>query len=351
MSCRFHDIILTPPRRLIRIFISSTITDTETERDMLLRDVFPPLRTYAASFGFELHVIDMRWGIRDESAATHNVLDLSLQEIDRCQDQSAGINFISLLGQKYGERPLPASIPVATFDKLLHVLPDDDREVRRQLMCSYVQDMNAVPAAYILDPTQFTHPSGSLDSPLKYIQKHSRISEQFAAIPHNIAASDVLPQIAIECRAVSAAFLLEFSKQKILPDFELVSRANMAAIEFLTNRISSGTDEEYDKIDLASRQASSFMTTRDVHLHVIKRDTDDLMCRYVELPGWGDGVDLASKMPYVGRAKYFVSHSWDSQWLKFVAAICEHSSRHEVPPYYWIDIVSIQPRRIRFLHI
>ncbi len=66
------------------------------ERDALQRAVFPTLRKLCEKNGARFQAIDLRWGVRDEAAL----------------DQQTGIkpNFIVLLGERYGWRPLPARI-------------------------------------------------------------------------------------------------------------------------------------------------------------------------------------------------------------------------------------------------
>lgn len=49
-----------------------------------------------------IKVVDMRWGVRDESADDHSTLELCLKEIRACQELSTGPNFmvsvVKLLG-------------------------------------------------------------------------------------------------------------------------------------------------------------------------------------------------------------------------------------------------------------
>ena len=86
-------------------------------------------------------------------------------------------------------------------------------------------------------------------------------------------------------------------------------------------------------------------TARDVHKLVIKPATDALCCRFVELSGVGDGVDVASGLPFVGPADFFFSYSWDSSWQAVVDALSQHSDQQEAagrpPPFYWIDLFAV----------
>jgi ribose 1,5-bisphosphokinase PhnN len=95
-------------------------------------------------------------------------MEVCLEEIARCQQTSSWLNFLVLMGDRYGWRPLPATILASHVRQLLPHLPPDDR-VRFDRW--YDLDRNARPAAHRL--LQRT-PSGSaradsawaLDEPL-----------------------------------------------------------------------------------------------------------------------------------------------------------------------------------------
>jgi hypothetical protein len=210
-----------------------------------------------------------------------------------------------------------------------------------------------------------------------------------------------LPNPAIEGRAVSLAFLRAFTGQHVRGQVRLAEEATRDAIEFLTGEIaktqrqlnehkqtmrqqhaaggsggllspqSSAAGHEMTKQhsatlrragsakglrtrmllkgklkllqrDLKERRRRPFLSTRDVHLRIIKACTDARMCRWVELPGWGDGADAKTGVPFVGDADSFVSHSWDSPWETMVDALAEHASAPgQEAKYYWVDIFAV----------
>ena len=45
-------------------------------------------------FIWVLQVVDMRWGVRDESSDDHTTLELCLKELRGCQQLSTGPNFV-----------------------------------------------------------------------------------------------------------------------------------------------------------------------------------------------------------------------------------------------------------------
>ena len=56
--------------------------------------VYPRLRLYCQERGYQFQVVDMRWGISDESTNDHMATELCLQEITNCQQLSTGPNFV-----------------------------------------------------------------------------------------------------------------------------------------------------------------------------------------------------------------------------------------------------------------
>ncbi|KAL4239740.1 NACHT domain- and WD repeat-containing protein 1 [Mactra antiquata] len=146
------------PKTMVKIFLSSTFSDMREERNILAREVYPYLRAYCASLGLDFQVVDMRWGITDDSINDHSVEKLCLLEVANCQKTSIGPNFIVLSGQRYGFRPLPTEITVERFE-LLHSIAQQLKLENRELLHEwYKLDENMVPPMYILQPikTKFT---------------------------------------------------------------------------------------------------------------------------------------------------------------------------------------------------
>ncbi len=60
-----------------------------------MEKIYPRLKTYCKEYhGLEFQVVDMRWGVRDESTDEHKTADLCMTEIDGCQRLSLGPNFV-----------------------------------------------------------------------------------------------------------------------------------------------------------------------------------------------------------------------------------------------------------------
>ena len=93
----------------------------------------------------------MRWGVRDESTNDHQTGAICMEEIRNCQKLSAGPTFAALLGQKYGYTPIPAVIDAAELDSMCQLLHEDGKDTAL-LRQWYLEDKNAVPSQYLLQP-------------------------------------------------------------------------------------------------------------------------------------------------------------------------------------------------------
>jgi tetratricopeptide (TPR) repeat protein len=83
--------------RAVRLFISSTFSDMQAERRVLVERVFPRVRDWCQSRGVSFTEIDLRWGITEEQSRAGRVLPICLEEIDACHPF-----FLGLLGGRYG---------------------------------------------------------------------------------------------------------------------------------------------------------------------------------------------------------------------------------------------------------
>lgn len=86
--------------RQIRIFISSTFSDMQDERDYLFNYVFPKFRRIAEQRDVRFVEIDLRWGITIEESTNGQVMQICFDEIERCRPY-----FIGILGDRYGWCP------------------------------------------------------------------------------------------------------------------------------------------------------------------------------------------------------------------------------------------------------
>ena len=102
---------------VIRLFVNATFSDLVEERNTLAKDVWPKLEAYCRQRGFTFQAIDLRWGGPSEAGLDHRTMQICFEELRRAQEASAEPNFLILLGDKYGWRPLPD-------DRTTHFGPD-----------------------------------------------------------------------------------------------------------------------------------------------------------------------------------------------------------------------------------
>ncbi|MFX1250936.1 MAG: DUF4062 domain-containing protein [Promethearchaeota archaeon] len=144
---------MVPRNRLFRVYVSSTLTDMKTEREALQRQVFPKLQELCLAYGYQFQAVDLRWNISDKVISDQQNTSIYLKELTRCQQTSSRPNFIFLLGNRYGWRPLPSEIPANEFEEIVHQLPNDkpERQRRKALLEHwYKQDTNNIPPIYCL---------------------------------------------------------------------------------------------------------------------------------------------------------------------------------------------------------
>lgn len=98
------------PEAPIRVFISSTFSDMQAERDELAKFIFPQLRKLCEQRGTSWGEVDLRWGITDEQRSEGKVLPICLDEIQRCRPY-----FVGILGERYGW--VPDEIPQELIER------------------------------------------------------------------------------------------------------------------------------------------------------------------------------------------------------------------------------------------
>lgn len=110
------------PKREIRIFISSTFTDMQSERDALIKE-FNHLKIEASKRGVSIIVVDLRWGITEAESAQGRVIDICLKEINKSKPY-----FIGIVGDHYGSVP---PLNLSNNAELTRSYPDVANEIKK----------------------------------------------------------------------------------------------------------------------------------------------------------------------------------------------------------------------------
>ncbi|XP_063411269.1 NACHT and WD repeat domain-containing protein 2-like [Mytilus trossulus] len=151
---RGYEIPNIPPK-VVRVFLASTGQDTVTERNTLVREVYPQLRQYCRQkYGLEFQIVDLDWGLPTDSLhADQSLTDFKLREIRRCQRYTAGPTFVAIIGQRYGNKVLQTSIPAEEYDLIRMVLhKHKGRETRAAPILDkwYIKDNNSIAPVFVL---------------------------------------------------------------------------------------------------------------------------------------------------------------------------------------------------------
>ena len=229
---------MTTASRTVRVFISSTFSDLAEERNALHASVFPKLRALCESRGCRFHAIDLRWGVRDEAALDQQTMAICLREIERCLQTGIKPNFLILLGDRYGWRPLPSRVPADEFEMLMSVLSDGDRswlvwneDQRAHEKGWYRRDDNAVPAEYVLRPRASRVPAdATADSARAARDQEARV---WSTIEKRLR-STFCQAVAKASRGIAAGRSMEkrvsaCTSRSEVPRLRAVSRADEAA--------------------------------------------------------------------------------------------------------------------------
>lgn len=136
--------------KTVRVFISSTFRDMQSERDHLVRFVFPRLREQLIPHRIHLVDVDLRWGVTSEQDA----LEVCRDVINECRPR-----FLCILGGRYGWVP-PGKTRSVTDDEVRYAVLD--RAARdRGFAYFYFRDDAATSAMVETGHAELREPEGS----------------------------------------------------------------------------------------------------------------------------------------------------------------------------------------------
>lgn len=133
--------------KTFRLFISSTFSDFQVEREALQTKVFPEIKEYCSAKGYTFQPIDLRWGVSNEAQLDQKALEMCIKEVQSCKRHDYP-NFLIMLGDRYGWIPLPNIIEKDEFEVILE--SQNNQEDMEILNFWYKLDENQIPVSYIL---------------------------------------------------------------------------------------------------------------------------------------------------------------------------------------------------------
>jgi hypothetical protein len=90
-----------------------------------------------------------RWGVSDTADTDHTADIICMEEIERSIDLSAGLNFLYLIGNRYGYMYVPLAIDEDEFEIILNVAREENIANIDLLQKWFQLDQNSSPPKYV----------------------------------------------------------------------------------------------------------------------------------------------------------------------------------------------------------
>lgn len=117
--------------KTFRLFISSTFSDLKEERNILQTEVFPEIKDFCKSYGYNFEPIDLRWGVSNEAGLDHKAMEICINEVQKVFNYPRP-HFLIMLGNRYGWIPSPSEIEETYYVMLLNKVESDEQEILSQ---------------------------------------------------------------------------------------------------------------------------------------------------------------------------------------------------------------------------
>lgn len=275
-----------------RVFISSTFDDFAVERNLLKEIVWPEIESYCQKRGATFQAIDLRWGIPPELADTLDVVNICLDEVKNCKKLSPTPNFISLIGNRYGWRPLPKKVPSEVLNSCIRDIQCSEKD-RKTVLEHYTEDKNAIPSEYILNEQISDKNYENLLDILRKLSKNNTASKKY--FDYSATHQEILEGILLEHTISSDNYFSAFRTIDKLQNNELqddilkkytdtiILRNGMLTVDKEASSLLNELRKKIrSKLEGKSEQIIDYSSTLDSY-GVIKVDKDlELFCIKIE---------------------------------------------------------------------
>ncbi len=96
-----------------------------------------------------MKIFHYRWGVSDTADTDHTADIICMDEIERCIDLSAGLNFIYLIGNRYGYMYVPLEIAEDEFESIVNVAREEKIANINLIEKWFQLDKNSFPEKYV----------------------------------------------------------------------------------------------------------------------------------------------------------------------------------------------------------
>ncbi|XP_073764359.1 uncharacterized protein si:ch211-212k18.6 isoform X5 [Danio rerio] len=130
-------------QRRFMIYLCGGYKDTIPERCALMESVYPRLYLHCKQRGYDFKMIDLRAGVGDPDSDRHDLAEMHIETLRRCQD-TEGPNFFVFTGQKHEILSLPNTIPQADFEAVLKLMEKNKKKLYRRQSDMAVESQSCI---------------------------------------------------------------------------------------------------------------------------------------------------------------------------------------------------------------
>ncbi|CAG9765713.1 unnamed protein product [Ceutorhynchus assimilis] len=178
-------------RKIVIYVCAADSQDCTVEKGSLHNVVYPNLRQYCRSKGYELHIVDLHWKTLLEKQQDHEFPELCIGELTR-QIEVAYVIPVLFLNNSLGTQLLPITIESADFKMALE--STDNQTAQGLLKKWYMLDSDAQPPCYRLRPISCHIPGfneSSLEDREKAFQEWAHEIDKMLAVLINVFSMEL----------------------------------------------------------------------------------------------------------------------------------------------------------------